>query len=303
MRNREEFKSLVYEKRDRLLYEELEKKKKLNKRNKLFAVLSSAMAAVIVMAVVIPNAATWMSYGKAPAGNGIYDPEIKPENDGNGGNKAPSEAPAEVENAVATDAPEKDEFEEPSESVSEEVEMPETTAAALPEVVAPTASETSATHIENVAPEASSPLQVKFTATLSTYYAGYSYTNDGVVGELADDEKLSDLTMMITDYETLKTTFEGLCKSTYAAAVFGGNEIFDEDRVVIAIERTGGDPSDNEVAYSCTGFEDGTLYLAREYIRSGDAEVPCIEVRCVDFVVVNKYGFDLSQIENIVVTE
>lgn len=294
MRNREEFKSLVYSKRDKLLDEELEKKKKFNKRRRLYAVLSSAMVAVIVMAVVIPNAGKWMSY--APAGNEIYDPEIKPENDGNGGNEAPSEAPIEQENAAASEAPEKDEAVKPSETYAEVVGVPETT-------TAPGAHETNAPEIEEIAPGDCCDLQVKFTATLSTYYAGYSYTNDGVVGRLVDDEKLGDFTMMITDYETLKTTFEGLCDTTSAASVFGGNEIFFEDRVVFVIERLGGDPGDNEVAYSCTGFEDGTLYLAREYTYSGDEEVPCVEVRCVDFVVVNKYGFDLSQIENIVVTE
>ena len=299
MRNREEFKSLVYSKRDKLLQEELEKKKKFNKRRRIYAVLSSAMVAVIVMAVVIPNVGKWMSY--APAGNEIYDPEIKPENDGNGGNEAPSEAPVEQENAVASEAPEKDEVVKPSETYAEVADLPETTAA--PDKPEPGAPETSAPEVEEITPGESCDLQVKFTATLSTYYAGYSYTNDGVVGRLVEEEKLGDLTMIITDYETLKTTFEGLCVTTSAASVFGGNEIFDEDRVIIAIERTGGDPSDNEVAYTCYGVEDGTLYLARKYTYSGDAEVPCIEVRCVDFVVVNKYGFDLSQIENIVVTE
>lgn len=293
MRNREEFKSLVYSKRDKLLQEELEKKKKFNKRRRLYAVLSSAMAAVIVMAVVIPNAATWMSYHNTPADKAPA-PEVGI--DGNGGNDAPSEAPVEQENAVASEAPEKDEFFEPSETYAEIADVPETTAA-------PGAPETSAPEIEEITPGESCELQVKFTATLSTYYAGYSYTNDGVVGRLVDDEKLGDFTMMITDYETLKTTFEGLCDTTSAASVFGGNEIFFEDRVVFVIERLGGDPGDNEVAYSCTGFEDGTLYLAREYTYSGDEEVPCVEVRCVDFVVVNKYGFDLSQIENIIVTE
>ena len=82
MRNREEFKSLVYEKRDRLLYEELEQKKKLNKRKKIYAALSSAMAAVIVMAVVIPNAGKWMNMGNMPVAN--ESPENS-ENDGNGG--------------------------------------------------------------------------------------------------------------------------------------------------------------------------------------------------------------------------
>ena len=298
MRNKEEFRSLVYSKRDGLLAKELEERRKFNKRKKLYAAMSSVAVACVVVAVVVPNFGKWMNYGKALAGNELYDPEIKPENDGNGENHAPSEAPVEQENALASDAPERDEFEEPSESVGEVAEMPETTSPAFPETA-----DTDAPETEAVAPEMSSPLQVKFTATLSTYYAGYSYTNDGVVGELVDDEKLGGLTMMITDYETLKTTFERLCHTTIAPSVFGGNEIFDEDRVVIVIERTGSDPGDNEVAYTCYGVEDGTLYLAREYIHSGDAEVPCIKVRCVDFVVVNKYGFDMSQIKAINVAE
>jgi hypothetical protein len=98
VRNREEFKSLVYEKRDRLLYEELEAKKKLNKRKKIYASLSSAMAAIIVMAVVIPNAGKWMNLADAPIKNEA------PENGGDEGSGgydkdhivgAPDEAPAE----------------------------------------------------------------------------------------------------------------------------------------------------------------------------------------------------------------
>ena len=73
--------------------------------------------------------------------------------------------------------------------------------------------------------------------------------------------------------------------------------------MVLVIERLGGDPSDNEVTYQCVGVEDGILYLVRENVVSGDYEVPAIEVRCVDFVVLNKYGYDMSTIENIVITK
>lgn len=291
MRNREEFKSLVYSKRDKLLAEELEKKKKFNKRRRLYAVLSSAMVAVIVMAVAIPNAGKWMSYHNTPADKAPA-PEVGV--DGNGGNDAPSEAPVEKENAVASEAPEKDEVVKPSETYAEVADVPETTAA-------PGAPETSAPEVEEIAPGESCELQVKFTSTISTEPAGNMSVMGSVVGKL--DGEIGEEIRIITDYETLKITFEGLCVTTSAASVFGGNEIFSEDRVVFVIERLGGDTGDNEVAYSCTGFEDGTLYLAREYTHNDEYEVLCVEVRCVDFVVVNKYGFDLSQIENIIVTE
>ena len=295
MRNREEFKSLIYEKRDKLLYEELEQKKKLNKRKKIYAALSSAMAAVIVMAVVIPNAGKWMNMGNMPVAN--ESPE-KGENEGNGGFDEdqivdePNAAPADSEAEEA-------EYEAPIETTSTEWypdEYPAETEGEiqLPEAEAPTA--------EDVYPEASSPIQVKFTSTLSTEPAGYVSMTGGVVGQL-EGEELGEEILIITDYETLKLTFEGLCSTTHTAAVFGGDDIFREDRVILVIERFGEDPSRNEVAYQCSGVEDGTLYLVRKYVDRVDYEVPTIEVRCVDFVVLNKYGYDMSEIENIVVTE
>lgn len=288
MRNREEFKSLVYEKRDRLLYEELEQKKKINKRKKIYAALSSAMAAVIVMAVVIPNAGKWMNMGNMPVAN--ESPE-KGENDGNGGVDedqivgAPEVVPADSEAA-------EDENYAPMETEAEwyPAECPAETEGdiQLPEAEEPT--------VEEVYPEESSPIQVKFTSTLSTEPAGY------VVGQL-EGEELGEEILIITDYETLKLTFESLCSTTHTAAVFGGNDIFSEDRVILVIERFGDDPSHNAVAYQCIGVENGTLYLVRKCVDRGDYEVPSIEVRCVDFVVLNKYGYDMSEIENIVITK
>ena len=73
--------------------------------------------------------------------------------------------------------------------------------------------------------------------------------------------------------------------------------------MVIVIERTGGDTGDNEVEYSYEKIEDGTLYLTREYTNNGDEDVLCVVVSCVDFVVVNKHGFDLSQITSVNVAE
>ena len=296
MRNREEFKSLVYEKRDRLLYEELEAKKKLNKRKKIYASLSSAMAAIIVMAVVIPNAGKWMNIVNNPI---LNEAPEKGENEGNGGYdkdqnlSVPDEAPAESDVS--------EEHCNPMETEAEwypEVNPAETEGDNYyPEPEEPTD--------EEITPDAFSSIQVKFTATLSTYGGESAKGNEGVVGSLDGEmaDEVSEEILIITDYEDLKQKFESLCTTTHAAAVFGGNEIFSEDRVVLVIERLGGDPSDNEVTYQCIGVEDGILYLVRKNVVSGDYEVPAIEVRCVDFVVLNKYGYDMSTIENIVITK
>ena len=293
MRNREEFKSLVYEKRDRLLYEELEQKKKINKRKKIYAALSSAMAAVIVMAVVIPNAGKWMNMGNMPVAN--ESPE-KGENDGNGGFDEDN-VPSAPDAVTPSDSKAEAEYEAPIET--ESTLFPEEWPAETdyyPEPEAPT---------EEITPETSSPIQVKFTATLTTFGGESALGNAGVVGSLDGEmgDEVSEEIIIITDYENLKIKFESLCTTTHTAAVFGGDDIFSEDRMILVIERLGSDPSQNEVAYQCGGVEDGTLYLVRKYVDRGDYEVPAIEVRCVDFVVLNKYGYDMSEIENIVVTE
>ena len=222
----------------------------------------------------------------------------KGENDGNGGFDedqivgAPDVIPAESEVA--------EEYPEPAETEPEwypEVNPAESEGDNYyPEPEAPT---------EEITPEVSSPIQVKFTATLSTYGGESATGNEGVVGSLDGEmtDEVSEEILIITDYETLKLTFEGLCSTTHTAAVFGGDDIFREDRVILVIERFGGDPSENEVTYQCIGVEDGTLYLVRKYVDRGDYEVPAIEVRCVDFVVLNKYGYDMSLIENIVITK
>lgn len=280
MRNNEEFKSLVYSKRDALLNEELERKRKFNKRKRLFAALSSAMVACIVFAVVLPNLPKWASMQEAP-----HDEEVGGKNDGEHPEEAPSPAePDEGENNVAV----------PMETAP--AEMPEETPAAVPMATEPS------TELlpSEIRPEGDGRMEVKFTSTLSTQPGGQISMTGGVVGRL--DGSIGDEILFITDYKTLQTTFEGLCSGVSVLSAFGG-DLFDEDRVVIVIERTGGDTGDNEVEYSYEKIEDGTLYLTREYTHNGDEDVLCVEVSCVDFVVVNKHGFDLSQITSVNVAE
>lgn len=274
MRNNEEFRSLVYSKRDGLLNEELERKRKFNRRKRFFAVLSSAMAACIVLAVVLPNMPKWINMQEAP-----YDEEVGGKNDG----ELPEKSPSHAE----------------SNDVQNELAVPmETSPEAMPEE-----SDASAELLPSEdRPSGDGLMEVKFTATLSTEPGGQtSIMTGGVVGRL--EGSIGEETLVITDYETLKTTFEGLCSQPYAAFVFGGDDLFREDRMVLVIERTGGDTGDNEVEYSYEKFEDGTLYLKREYTHAPEYEVLCVEVRCVDFVVMNVHGFDLSQITSITVSE
>jgi hypothetical protein len=173
---------------------------------------------------------------------------------------------------------------EPEQAVS----VPETAAAST--VIAPS----------EIRPEGDGLMEVKFTSTLSTEPGGQISLGEGVVGRL--NGSIGEEILFITDYKTLQTTFGGLCSGVSVLSVFGG-DLFDEDRVVIVIERMGGDTGDNEVKYSYEKIEDGTLYLTREYTYNGDEDVLCVEVRCVDFVVVNKHGFDLSQITSVNVAE
>ena len=68
MRSNEEFKALVYSKRDAMLNAELEKKNKFHKKRVLYALLSSAMAACILFAIIIPNASRF--------GNASFSPDM-----------------------------------------------------------------------------------------------------------------------------------------------------------------------------------------------------------------------------------
>ena len=297
MRNNEEFKSLVYSKRDGLLNEELERKRKFNKRKQIFAVLSSVMAACIVFAVVLPNIPKWANMQEAP-----HDEEVGGKNESDHLAEAPSPVgpdaegndvavPMETEVAevpMETSPPEMPEEVPVATDPEQEVSVPETAAAST--VIAPS----------EIHPEGDGRMEVKFTATLSTEPGGQISPGEGVVGRL--DGSIGEEILFITDYKTLQTTFEGLCSEVSVLSVFGG-DLFDEDRVVIVIERMGGDTGDNEVKYSYEKVEDGTLYLTREYTYNGDEDVLCVEVNCVDFVVVNKHGFDLSQIISVNVAE
>lgn len=260
MRSKEEFKSLVYDKRDRLWQEEADRKIRFNRRIRFYSVASSALAACIALAVILPNMGFWSGLAGSQTNGSRPDPNADIEGEAWGPNEdqTPESGPAVMPPAQVP---------------------PESGSAVLPPAQIPPETES------GVSDEI---LQVKFTKTLSTE----PLMGDGIgrlVGSLESEYQI------ITDYEELAEIFGGLCGDLTAEAVFG-NDIFDEERFVIAIARDEGDPGDNEVEYSNVTLEDGVLYLDREYTYGGEHDVPAVEVRCVDFVVINFYGSDPSQI-------
>ena len=297
MRSREEFKALVYSKRDRLLEEELIQKEKLNKKKSTYAILSSVAAACVVALIVLPNMGKFSGPNHPPMESNLPsasdpgDPELGGAD--NGDMVPPGQAP------VSTGAPSS--VADIPVSTRPPVEYPaEVPSSTEPTVNVPAETDPPADLPTDMPPVCDERLQVKFTSTLSTEPGGYVSMTGDVIGKL--EGEIGDEILMITDYETLRSTYERLCPDRQAISIFG-EEIFDEDRVVFVIERIGGDTGNNEVVYSYNKFENGTLHMTREYTYNGQYDVLCVEVRCVDFVVVNKYGFDLSQIENIVVAE
>ena len=271
MRNSEEFKSLVYCKRDRLLQEEADRKIKFNKKIRFYSVASSAIAACIALAIILPNMGFWSGLSEAPReSEGQYMEDME--------GAFSSDEAAEIA-PPAENEPQRPGDMDPAESMLGIKDPDETQAEVVP----------------GGAHDGDQRFFVKHTQTLSTEpMSGISYTGR-LIGRLTGtfDREYQ----IITDFEELDRVFGELCGDLTAAGSIG-RDVFDEytKRMVVVVARDEGDPGDNEVIYSNAAFADGVLYLDREYTYSGEYDVPAVEVRCVDFVVINLDSFDPSEI-------
>lgn len=259
MRNREEFRELVYRKRNEMKIEQAAEK---IKRRRVQRVVTSLAAACFVVALALPILKLYPFGGSHDApidddmGVGSWDEimeEIAP-SPGPAGEDfeenepdAPSETWIENENGASTEKPNR-----PGENVW--------------------------SHEEE--------LFVKFSYTLST--EPLNYPNIGRLTEVPDEDFL-----IIEDYETLKELFDRLSDEIKTEGLFEP-ELF-ECCFVVMLVREEGDPGDAHVEYSDPKLRDGVLSLGRRYTYSDEYDVPAVMVACVDFVVIHSdCGCDLT---------
>ena len=258
MRSNEEFKALVYGKRDRILAEEKSNKIKFNKNMRAFGIVSSAAAACLVTALILPNISTILD---APS----FDPEAPlPEINETSGIQMEDGSEAGTHH----DNPEMDEISPPT---------------------------------ENPPPESSGGITVRYTQVVSTNPIGTGLATEREVGYLVGS--LGVEYVVINNYESLNNIFSRLCDNISVDDAFEP-DLFSKGCFVLAIERTGKHPKENNVTYSRVSFNGGILSLRRDYssgILSSESALnpPASEMSFVDFAVIYAPGIDPDSIINI----
>lgn len=253
MRNNEEFKSLVYAKRDRLLAEELPRQKaKLNKR--LWGFVSSAAAACLIAALVLPNIDLILNGFTINEDVNVQE-EHPPENTQRG------EAPGEENNGPSAPFPE-DVLD--GDCTSAELSPPKDTP-----------------DIENESVTVQSA--VRFTQILSTEPSSSLAVTGKDIGNLIGS--LDSNYVIIKDYDTLRAIFERLCDNiTYEDAF--GSDLFSNGVFIVAILREDQSLQNTEVIYSSPSCKEGVLSLERKYTYNQEEALPAVTADCVDFAVI-----------------
>lgn len=248
MRNKEEFKSLVYAKRDRLLAEESPKQKaKFNKR--LWGFVSSAAAACLIAVLILPNIDLILNSFTISDDVNVQE-EHPPENTQRG------EAPGEENNGPSAPFPE--------DVLDGDCTSAESFPADMPESVV----------VQST---------VRFTQILSTDPNGSLAVTGRDIGNLVDS--LESNYVIIKDYETLRAIFERLCDNiTYEDAF--GSDLFSNGVFVVAILREDQNLQNTEVVYSAPTCKEGVLSLERKYTYNQEEALPAIIADCVDFAVI-----------------
>lgn len=221
MRSKEEFKSLVYCKRDKLIAEEnINKSQGLNNRSKIWWGLSSVVAACIIAAVVLPNV-------NPPSSSPAFDKEAGSpadlENDGaSGGNSFV--APAPDENAEGVLPPFQSDAYPEDESPSVEVKLTVSLSSRPDDSV------------EDESVEA----------------AG------GIIGKLTGE--LGDEYVIISSYEQLDGLFSELCEDVNTEDVFP-RDLFSSGHFVVAVARPESHSGADGAVYLNASLDSGALRL------------------------------------------
>ena len=290
MRNREEFRELVYRKRDEM---KAERAAEIIKKRRMQRVVSSLAAACFVVALALPILKLYpfggshrepMDDGMGVGSWGDRVEEIAPSPGSAGEVFEEDEPDAPADTEIDNEYEGKEEYDGPS--------SPNETGVTVVDPDEPSGEKESGASTEKPNRPGENvwsheeELFVKFSYTLST--EPLNYPNIGRLTEVPDEDFL-----IIKDYETLKELFDRLSGEIKTEGLFEP-ELFERCFVVMLV-REEGDPGDAHVEYSDPKLRDGVLSLGRRYTYSDEYDVPAVEAACVDFVVIHSdCGCDLT---------
>jgi hypothetical protein len=231
----------------------------------LYALLSSAMTACILFAIIIPNASRF--------GNASFSPDMS-EGKESGMHDHPEEAPG---------APEAEENIPPQDIPPQDIINSENSP--TPEIP------------PSEIPPSSSSLIFIDTHT--------EYSLDKLWRPNVEESAGNALFLgyrIITSSDSLAETFAELFPEKSAEEILG-KDVFSNDRFIIMIERRVESTAYANVIYSLKSYANGTLHLELKYDRDAAVDLPAGAVDCADFIVVGNIGIDPSELKNIVITE